>query len=98
MTGHPIVAQVEIKANVAGDDVDAAEQLLDLKDRQAKRRTIWFYEHLHGRGGRTALPLLQQAPARRDEPTGSAELPIASAPRTYVPGGARDVPICVLEP
>ena len=54
---HAVAHAVEIKVNVAGGDADRALELLGLDGSDAKRRTIWFYDHVGGIGGRTALPL-----------------------------------------
>jgi hypothetical protein len=55
-----VIRDIEIKMNVSGSDVELAKKKVGLRDRDAKDRDIWFYEHVHGIGGRRALPLLNQ--------------------------------------
>ena len=54
---RPTVKDIEIKVNVAGEDAEWATRELGLAASDAKRRRIWFYEHVDGIGGGGALPL-----------------------------------------
>jgi hypothetical protein len=57
---HPTVKDIEIKVNVAGEDAEWATRELGLAASDAKRRRIWFYEHVDGIGGSGALPLFRR--------------------------------------
>ena len=66
---HPTPDAVEIKVNVSAAHADAALRDLRLKGSAAKRRDIWFYEHVRGIEGSAALPLFNRsviARVRRD--------------------------------
>jgi hypothetical protein len=61
MAVHPTVRYVEIKVNIASGDADRAMDQLGFAGSDAKRRSIWFYEHANGIDGRGALPLFHHS-------------------------------------
>lgn len=61
MAVQPTPAAVEIKVNVAAEHADAALRDLGFAGVDAKERRIWFYEHVIGIEGATALPLFHRS-------------------------------------
>jgi hypothetical protein len=52
---------IEIKVNVATEHAEEALRRLRFDVAESKQRRIWFYEHVIGIDGRTALPLFHRS-------------------------------------